>query len=78
MLFRLYVAYWEPKYLGIVISLQHVRPRNLGSNPRQGKEVFAAPNFYDRFCGHSACFYMRAVAFYTGNEAVGAWAWRYT
>jgi hypothetical protein len=35
-LLRLYVAYWETRYLGIVISLQHGLPRNLGSNPRQG------------------------------------------
>jgi hypothetical protein len=51
MLLRLYVAYWEPGYLGVVISLQHGRPRNLGSNLRQGKEVSAAPNLHGRFCG---------------------------
>ena len=63
MLLRLYVAYWEPKYLGIVISLQHECPRNLGSNPRQKKEVFAAPNLQIVSVAHSACFYMRSVSF---------------
>jgi len=51
MLLRLYVAYWESRYLDIAISLQHGLSRNLDSNPLQGKEVFAAPNLHGSFCG---------------------------
>jgi hypothetical protein len=51
MLLRLYIAYWELRYLGIVFSLQLGRQTTLGSNPRQGKEVYVAANLHGSFCG---------------------------